>query len=63
MAKFEIFVDRAGQYRWHLRANNNEIVAASESYLAKQSAINSADLVRRLAPTALIEDLTSKRYL
>ena len=28
MAKFQIFKDKAGEYRWRLRANNNEIIAS-----------------------------------
>ncbi len=29
MAKFQIFKDRSGEYRWRLRADNNEIIADS----------------------------------
>ena len=36
---FEIFADRAGEYRWRLRAANGQILAtAGESYRAKASA-------------------------
>ncbi len=35
MARFVIYRDRAGQYRWRLVAKNGEIVAISEAYTAK----------------------------
>jgi uncharacterized protein YegP (UPF0339 family) len=35
--KYEIFMDMAGQYRFHLKAMNGEIVAASEGYTSKES--------------------------
>ncbi len=42
MAKFQIFRDIAGQYRWRLIARNGEIVAASEAYTTEYSARRSA---------------------
>lgn len=58
MVRFEIYLDRAGEYRWRLVAGNNEIVATSEGYIVKQAAINSADWVRRNSPGVPIHDLT-----
>ncbi|MFC1612550.1 YegP family protein [Patescibacteria group bacterium] len=55
---FEIYIDRAREYRWRLKAANHEIVAVSEGYTSKQSAINSIDLVMRNAYTAKVYDLT-----
>lgn len=57
MPKFEIYLDRAGGYRWRLKARNGEIVAISESYTRKETAINSARLVQKLAPVAVIIEL------
>lgn len=31
-AHFEVFEDTKGEFRWHLRSANGEIVAVSESY-------------------------------
>jgi uncharacterized protein YegP (UPF0339 family) len=31
-AKFEIFTDRKKQYRFHLKASNGEVIAASQAY-------------------------------
>lgn len=35
---FEVFPDAEGQYRWHLKAGNGEIVAQSESYPSRSNA-------------------------
>ncbi len=59
MAKFQIFTDKAGEYRWRLRANNNEIIADSaEGYKAKSDCEHGVDLVKQLAPTAEVQDQT-----
>jgi uncharacterized protein YegP (UPF0339 family) len=57
-AKFEIFTDGAGQFRFNLKAGNGEIIATSEGYKSKSSAQNGIDSVRSNAPTASIVDLT-----
>lgn len=56
MAKFKIFLDRAGYYRWRLVARNGEIVAASEAYVSIANAKRSAKRVQELAFIAIIED-------
>lgn len=37
-AKYEVFEDKAGEWRWHLLAANGEPVAASESYATPEDA-------------------------
>ncbi len=59
-AKFELFMDSKGKYRFRLRAPNNEIIAASEAYESKASALNGIKSVRENAPEAMLEDLTKK---
>jgi len=59
MAKFVIYCDIAQQYRWRLVANNGEKVAASEAYVSKQGALNSANRVKVLAASAIIVDNTA----
>ncbi len=59
MAKFQIFTDRAGEFRWRLRADNNEIIADSaEGYKRKAECEYGVDLVKQLAPTAEVQDQT-----
>lgn len=58
MIRFEIRLNRVGQYYWHLVATNYQIVCWSEGYLTKQAAIDSANWVKRWASSAPIHDLT-----
>jgi uncharacterized protein YegP (UPF0339 family) len=55
---FEIYIDKAGYYRWRLFAGNGEKIAASEAYVSKQNAIRSANNVKNLAWQADIVDST-----
>lgn len=54
MAKFQIYADRNGHYRWRLIAGNGEIVAVSEGYTTRFSALRSVQRVKVLAPVALV---------
>ncbi len=50
--KFEIYVDKAGEYRFRLKATNGQIIAVSEGYKAMASCKNGIDSVKRNAPDA-----------
>ena len=50
--KFEVYTDKAGEYRFRLKARNGEIIAASEGYKAKASCLNGIESVRKNAPDA-----------
>jgi uncharacterized protein YegP (UPF0339 family) len=59
-AEFEVSKDKAGEYRWRLQAGNNEIVADSnEGYKAKSSCLHGIDVVKRIAASAPVNDLTA----
>lgn len=47
-AKFEIFPDSAGEYRWRLRAANGEIVAQSEGYTSQEGAERAVDGIAQI---------------
>lgn len=52
--RFETYVDKAGAYRWRLRARNGLIVADSaEGYDKKSNALRAATVVRRMMRGAL----------
>jgi uncharacterized protein YegP (UPF0339 family) len=55
-AKFEIFLDRKKQYRFHLKASNGEIIAASEAYETKAACLKGIKSIQKNAPTAAIID-------
>lgn len=44
--KFEIFRDKAGEYRFRLRARNGEIILSSEGYTARSSCERGVESVR-----------------
>ncbi len=48
--KFEINEAKDGQFYFHLKAGNGEIILASEMYKAKASALNGIESVRKNAP-------------
>ena len=50
--KFEIYADKAGEFRFRLKATNGEIIGVSEGYKALKSAENGIASVQRNAPDA-----------
>jgi uncharacterized protein YegP (UPF0339 family) len=56
--KFEITQDKAGKYRFRLKAGNGEIIAVSEAYETKVSAKNGIESVKKNAPDAPVVDTT-----
>ncbi|MFC1954653.1 DUF1508 domain-containing protein [Chloroflexota bacterium] len=57
-AKFEINKDVAGEFRFNLVATNGEIIAVSQGYDAKESALKGIESVKNNAADAVIEDNT-----
>lgn len=53
--KFEMYVDKAGEFRFRLKARNGEIILASEGYKAKAGCLNGIESVRKNAPAAPVE--------
>lgn len=52
--KFELYIDKAGDYRFRLKARNGEIIAVSENYNAKAGCLNGIESVRKNAVQAEI---------
>ncbi len=50
--KFEMYTDKAGEFRFRLKARNGEIIAVSEGYVAKASCENGIESVRKNAAEA-----------
>ena len=53
--KFEMYTDKAGEYRFRLKARNGEIIATSEGYKAKAGCLNGIESVKKNAPDAPVE--------
>lgn len=58
--KFEVYTDKAGEYRFRLKARNGEIIGTGEGYKKKDSCLNGIESVRKNAPDAKIEDTREK---
>ena len=54
--KFEMYIDKAGEYRFRLKATNGQTIATSEGYGAKAGCLNGIDSVKRNAPDAEIDE-------
>ena len=52
--KFEVYVDKAGEFRFRLKARNGEIIATGEGYKAKASCLNGIESIRKNAPDAAV---------
>ena len=57
MAKFEIYRDAGGDYRWRFRADN-KVVASGEGYNSKDDCVRAVGLIKEQAPQAGVEDST-----
>lgn len=57
--KFEVYKDKSGGYRFRLKAGNGEVIASSESYKTKASAMNGVDSVKKNASGPVV-DLTEE---
>jgi uncharacterized protein YegP (UPF0339 family) len=57
-AKFTVYLDKGNKFRFNLKAANGEIIAASESYPDKKSALKGIASVAKNAPVAKIVDNT-----
>jgi len=50
--KFEIYVDKAGEFRFRLKATNGQIIATGEGYKAKAGCLNGVESIRKNAAEA-----------
>lgn len=49
-AEFDVYKDKAGEYRWRLPAGNNETVADwNQSDKSQSACLHGIDLVKRIA--------------
>ena len=52
--KFEVYTDKAGEFRFRLKATNGQIIATSEGYKAMKSCLNGIDSVKKNVVDATI---------
>jgi uncharacterized protein YegP (UPF0339 family) len=58
--KFEVHKDKAGKFRFGLKAGNGEVVAVGEAYESKTSAPSGIESIRSNAEAATLVDLTDQ---
>ena len=54
--EFEIYKDKAGEFRFRLKAKNGEIIAASEGYVKKDSCKKGIASVRKNSENSPVID-------
>ena len=54
--KFEMYLDKAGEHRFRLKAKNGQIIATSEGYKARKSCLNGIESVRTNSASEVIEE-------
>lgn len=47
--KFEVYLDKAGEYRFRLKAVNGQIIATGESYKQKDGCLNGIESIKKNA--------------
>lgn len=52
--KFEVYADKAGEFRFRLKATNGQVIATSEGYKALASCLNGIESVKKNAVDAQI---------
>ena len=52
--KFEVYTDKAGEFRFRLKAPNGQVIAVSEGYKAIASCLNGIESVKKNAPEAAV---------
>ncbi|MGZ5367115.1 MAG: YegP family protein [Aeromicrobium sp.] len=58
-AKFELYTDKAGKFRFRLKAGNGQVVAVGEAYESKRAALNGIESIRKNAAGASLDDQTN----
>ncbi|MGK6315488.1 YegP family protein [Neorhizobium sp. DT-125] len=59
MYRFEIYKDKAGEFRFRFRASNGQVMFSSEGYASKASAVNAIESIKANAPGATTDDQTT----
>lgn len=51
-AKFEVYQDKSGDYRFRLRATNGQVIATGQGYKSKKTCLEGIESVKKNAPVA-----------
>jgi uncharacterized protein YegP (UPF0339 family) len=56
-AKFEIYKDKKGEFRFRLIAANGQVIATSQGYKTKASCMKGIDSVKKNAPNTEVSEV------
>ncbi|HUU74929.1 MAG TPA: YegP family protein [Methanoregulaceae archaeon] len=59
-AKFEVYPDKEGKYRFRLKAPNGEIIAIGQGYKSKESCLKGIESVKQNAPGAEVIEIPAE---
>ena len=59
---FEVYKDKAGEFRFRLKAPNGQIIAIGEGYTDKINCINAIKLIKSYSKGARIKDLSYQEF-
>ena len=51
---FELYTDKAGKFRFRLKAGNGQVIAVGEAYESKAAALNGIESVKKNAGDAKV---------
>ncbi|WP_300078936.1 YegP family protein [Propioniciclava sp.] len=55
--KFEVYQDKAGKYRFRLKASNGQVIATGEAYESKAACLKGVASVQKNAPDAAVVEI------
>jgi len=55
--KFEVYTDKAGKFRFRLKASNGQVIATGEAYSSKSACLNGIDSIKKNAPEAEVVEV------
>jgi uncharacterized protein YegP (UPF0339 family) len=55
--KFEIYEDKAGKFRFRLKASNGQVIATGEAYSSKSACLNGVESIKKNAPDAEVVEV------
>ena len=58
--KFEVYMDKSGEFRYRLKATNGQVIAVGEGYKSKPSVMNGIESVKKNAAEGKIEKEETK---
>lgn len=57
--KFEVYQDKAGKYRFRLKASNGQVIATGEAYESKAACMNGVASVQKNAADSTVVEVAS----